>query len=156
MAGDVRQFIRRQGVTVRYATAPAGGAAPAFADYHEIGHIQGNLTVNDQKNTVTVRDFDTDATAFDLQYADGRTGSVTFGLNLVPGDAEHKRLKTDYAAGNVGYLWVDAVDGLGTNRFTEAFIVTLQTFPRTYTQDNVATGNVTFLISSEYTPPATP
>lgn len=153
MAGDVRQFIRRQGVVVRYATAAAGGAVPALAAFHEIAHLQGQLTVNDSKNTVTVRDFDSDASSFDLQYPDGRTGSVTWALNLVPGDAEHQRLLTDYEEGNVGYLWVDAADGNGTARFTEAFVGQIQTFPRTYNQDNVATGSLTFLIQDTFTPP---
>lgn len=153
MAGDVRQFIRRSGVTVRYATA-TGSGVPALADFDEIAHLQGQLTVNDSRNAVTVRDFDSNEVTFDLQYVDGRTGSVTFGLNLVPSDAIHQALKTDYDTAAVGYLWVDASDGKATaSKFTEAFVGQIQTFPRNYNQDNVATGNLTFLIQDTFTPP---
>ncbi len=149
----VDQFIRRGGVTVYIADLTAGAAPAAITGYTDIAHIQGNVQINDQRGTVTVKDFDTDEDAFDLQYTDGRTGSVSHNLNLVPGDTEHQLLLTNYKANKVFALVVVAANGDGTARLVDAYEVQIQTFPRTYNESGVATGQITYLIHDEITAP---
>lgn len=148
-------FIRRGGVTVYIAPLTAGAAPATLAGYTDVAHIQGNVAINDSRGTVTVKDFDTDEDSFDLQYTDGRTGSVTHNLNLVPGDTEHQLLRTNYKANAVFALLIVAEDGTGANSFTDAYEVQIQTFPRTYNESGVATGAITYLIHDEITPPTT-
>lgn len=157
MAGDVRQFIRRSGVSVKYASAPAGGAAPTnLAAYSEIAHIEGNVTVNDQKNVVTVKEFSTQRSQFDLQYTDGRTGSIAIMLNLVPSDTGFTALRTDYQAGTLGYLMITANDEKATpNGLKFDYIVECSQFNVTLNQDNVATGSLNFVIQDVFTRPTT-
>lgn len=146
-------FIRRGGVTVYIADLTAGAAPTALTGYTDVAHIQGNVTINDQRGTVTVKDFDTDEDAFDLQYTDGRTGSVAHNLNLVPGDTEHKLLIANYKANKVFALLIVAEDGTGNNSLVDAYEVQIQTFPRTYNESGVATGAITYLIHGEIAAP---
>jgi len=148
------KFITREGVTVYIAPLTAGAAPAALSSYTEVAHIQGSVTINDQRGTVTVKDFDTDADAFDLQYTDGRTGTVTHNLNLVPSDTQHQALKTRYKNNDIFALVIVAKDSQGTpTGFIDAYEVQIQTFPRTYNESGVATGAVTYIIHDEITAP---
>lgn len=148
------KFITREGVTVYIAALIAGVAPAALTGYAEVAHIQGSVTINDQRGTVTVKDFDTDADAFDLMYTDGRTGTITHNLNLVPSDTQHQALKTRYKENDTFALLIVAKDSQGTpTGFIDAFEVQISTFPRTYNESGVATGSITYIIHDELTAP---
>lgn len=151
----ISDFIRRDGVTLYMGALTAGEAPTALTGYTEITHIQGNLQINDSRNTITVKDFGTDYTSFDLQAVDGRTGSISHNLNLVPSDVQHQALKTNYENATPFALLIVAKDGKGTGggKYVDAYEVQIQTFPRTYNESGVATAQITYMINGLITPP---
>lgn len=153
---SIRDYVRRSGVTVAYAPYGTGDAPGTFA---EIGHITGDVSISDSRNMVTVREFSTDRKSFDLQYGDGRTGSVSLTLNLVPSDAGFQALKDDYENGDEGFLYIRGFDEKGTPTGVEYRLnVMVQTFPVTFRQDGVASVQVTFAITGTgtFTAPTLP
>ena len=86
-----KNYIRRSGVAIAYARE--GG--PFF----EIGHISGDISISDDKNFVEVREFGTSRNAYTMNFVDGKSGSVSFQLNLVPTNSAFQALRADNEAG---------------------------------------------------------
>ena len=152
---SISDYVRRAGVTIAYAPTTAG-VAGTFA---EIGHISGDVSINDSRTMVTVREFGTARTQFDLQYADSRTGSVGFSLNLVPSDAGFIALKADYEDGDEGFLYIAGMDEKGTpTGITYKLAVTIQQFNVQFRQENVAMVQINFAITgtATFTTPTLP
>lgn len=141
----IKDYVRRSGVIVAYAPY---GASDAPGTFLKIGHISGDVQVNDSRTMVTVREFGTSRTQFDLQYADSRTGSVGLSVNLVPADASFILLKNEYEAGNEGFLYITGVDEKGTpTSITYKLTVTNQQFNAQFRQENVAMVQINFAIT---------
>ena len=150
----VDQYILRSGVGVYMGALTAGVAPAALAGYDKIAHIQGNVQINDQRNTVTVKEFDSSLTAFDLQFVDGRNGSISHNLNLVPGDPEHQALLDNYDNATTFALCIVMSDGKATaNKIIRTYEVQIQNLPLTLNESGVSTGQITYLIQDKITNP---
>lgn len=148
---SITSLVKRDGVTIK--TSPVSGT-PTWTT---VANINGNVSISDSRNTVTVRDFSSPYTDYDLQFVDGRTGTVTLNLNLAPGDTGFVDLKSAYENNSPRYLYVSAQDEAGTpNKMEYKFETLIQNFSVTLNQDNVAQVAVTFNVTgtAAFTSPA--
>lgn len=152
--GKVDKYVRRTGVTL-YMAALTGGTAPtALTGYTEIAHIDGDININDQRGTVTVRSFNDSMDSFDLQYVDGRTGTITHGVHLVPGEPEQLALIDNYDNGTVFAVCLVARDSQAVaNKFVRTYEVQLSTLPLNFKLSGVSSGSLTYLIHDKIANP---
>lgn len=150
-------YVRRKGVRVLFAPEVAG-APGTFVTIKD--HISGSVTVNDSRSTQTVREFGTGYSDFDLTYSDGRSGTVSLTVNLVPTDPGYAALRAAYEANSYGYLFIEGLDESATPvGDTYKFGVQLSQFNVTFNTDNVSQAAITFVINGTATfatPAATP
>lgn len=137
-------YVRRKGVRVMLSPDQA---TPAFVTIKD--HISGSVTINDSRNTVTVREFGTDYSDFDLMYTDGRTGTVSLTVNMVPSDPGYDAIYDLYQANGYGLLFIEALDENTTpTGHTWKYNVQVSQFNATLNVDNVSQVSVTFIINS--------
>ncbi|EYB69048.1 hypothetical protein DEIPH_ctg011orf0012 [Deinococcus phoenicis] len=150
-------YVRRKGVRVLYAPE-AAGAPGTFTTIKD--HISGNVSINDTRQTQTLREFGTDYGDFDMTWAEGRSGTVSLTINMVPSDPGYDALHDAYEANSYGYLFIEALDELATpTGHTLKYAVQLSQFNVTLNMDNVAQVAVTFVIqgvATFTTPTVTP
>ena len=135
-----KNYIRRSGVVIAYSRE--GGS------FFEIGHISGDISISDDKNFVEVREFGTSRNSYTMNFVDGKSGSVSFQLNLVPTDSAFQALRADNEADAEGLLYIRAYNELGTpTGFEWKFRVILSGMPVTLAMGGVATANLNFRIN---------
>ena len=142
-----KNYIRRSGVAIAYARESSTTAGTP-GTFFEIGHISGDISISDDKNFVEIREFGTSRNAYTMSFVDGKSGSVSFQLNLVPTDSAFQALRADNEADAEGYLYIRAYNELGTpTGFEWKFRVILSGMPVTLAMGGVATANLNFRIN---------